>query len=110
MKFWDASAIVPLLVAEGSTRWLQALGETDPTMLVWLGSPIECVSALARLERDGALSTRRRFTVGAEDFPKVNERMQARGCRSFFFRWAVFLTPSANSWYSFASPLGSPPP
>jgi predicted nucleic acid-binding protein len=56
VRFWDASAIVPLLVAEPSTRDLQALAAKDPGMLVWWGSEIECVSALARLERDGALS------------------------------------------------------
>lgn len=55
MKFWDASAIVPLLVAEQSTRALQAICSKDSTMLVWWGSEVECVSALARLERDGAL-------------------------------------------------------
>lgn len=55
MRFWDASAIVPLLVAEASTRRLQALAAKDPAMLVWWGSEVECVSALARLERDGAL-------------------------------------------------------
>ena len=58
MKFWDASAIVPLLVAEGSTRRLQALAAKDSAMLVWWGSAVECVSALARLERDGALNAR----------------------------------------------------
>jgi uncharacterized protein len=56
VRFWDASAIVPLLVAEPSTRRLQALAAKDSTMLVWWGSEVECVSALARLERDGALS------------------------------------------------------
>lgn len=56
MKFWDASAIVPLLIAEPASRRLQALAAKDPTMLVWWGSQIECVSALARLERDGALT------------------------------------------------------
>ena len=57
MKFWDASAIVPLLVAEESTRRLQALAAKDSAMLVWWGSAVECISALARLERDGALSS-----------------------------------------------------
>lgn len=56
MKFWDASAIVPLLVTEPSTRRLQALAAKDSAMLVWWGSEVECTSALARLERDGALS------------------------------------------------------
>jgi len=55
VKFWDASAIVPLLVAEPSTRRLQALVQRDSTMLVWWGSEVECVSALARLERDRLL-------------------------------------------------------
>ena len=55
MRFWDASAIVPLLVTEAATRRLQALAARDSGMLVWWGSEVECVSALARLERDGAL-------------------------------------------------------
>jgi predicted nucleic acid-binding protein len=58
MRFWDASAIVPLLVAERSTRRLQALAANDPAMLVWWASEIECVSALSRLERNGALTSR----------------------------------------------------
>ncbi len=58
MKFWDASAIVPLLVAEESTRRLQTLAAEDSAMLVWWGSTVECISALARLERDGALNVR----------------------------------------------------
>jgi uncharacterized protein len=53
--FWDASAIVPLLVAEASTRRLQRLAASDPEMLVWRGSEVECVSALSRLERIAAL-------------------------------------------------------
>ena len=55
MKFWDASAIVPLLVAESTTRSVQALARRDPDMLAWWGSRVECASALARLERDALL-------------------------------------------------------
>jgi uncharacterized protein len=55
VKFWDASAIVPLLVNEETTRRLQAVAAKDSAMLVWWGSAVECISALARLERDGAL-------------------------------------------------------
>jgi predicted nucleic acid-binding protein len=56
VRFWDASAIVPLLVAEPSTRRLQALAAEDSAILVWWGSEVECVSALARLEREGAFN------------------------------------------------------
>jgi len=55
VRFWDASAIVPLLIAEALTRRLQALAVKDPDMLVWWGSEVECVSGLARLERDATL-------------------------------------------------------
>ena len=55
MKFWDSSAIVPLLVEEPSTAFLIDLYSKDSVMLAWWGTDIECVSALARLERDSQL-------------------------------------------------------
>ena len=55
MKFWDASAIVPLVLAEPATKPMQALAAKDTAMLVWWGTDVECVSAIARLEREGAL-------------------------------------------------------
>jgi predicted nucleic acid-binding protein len=57
MKFWDASAVVPLLVSEAATEPMLSLARTDPTMLVWWGTQVECVSAIARLERDAALDS-----------------------------------------------------
>lgn len=69
MKFWDASAIVPLLVAEAATRQLQALGRRDPDMLVWWGSELECASALARLERAAALEA----NVAAHAFDRLKQ-------------------------------------
>ena len=35
MRFWDASAIVPLLIAEPTTETMQAIAGEDPAMLVW---------------------------------------------------------------------------
>ena len=55
MKFWDASAIVPLVITEPTTPTMQALAEKDPTMLVWWATEVECASAIARLEREGSL-------------------------------------------------------
>jgi uncharacterized protein len=55
MKFWDASAIVPLLLAEATTKPLQSLAAADSVMLVWWASEVECGSAIARLEREGSL-------------------------------------------------------
>jgi predicted nucleic acid-binding protein len=56
MKFWDSSALVPLCVDERATRPLLTIARTGGPMTVWWGSLVECDSALARLERDGALT------------------------------------------------------
>lgn len=55
VKFWDSSAVVPLLIAEAHTKALLALYQRDDTVIAWWGTEIECASALARLEREGHL-------------------------------------------------------
>ncbi len=55
MRFWDSSAIVPLLVDEAATAGATAAYRADPEVFVWWAATVECVSALARLEREGAL-------------------------------------------------------
>ena len=56
MRFWDSSAIVPLLVAEATSAAVMEAYEHDPEMIAWWATDAECVSALARLEREGSLS------------------------------------------------------
>ena len=53
MRFWDSSAIVPMLVIEETTPAAQALLAEDASMVVWWGTRLECASALARAERAG---------------------------------------------------------
>ena len=55
MRFWDTSAIVPLLADEGGTAAVTAEFERDPSMVVWWDTSVECVSAIARRERQGGL-------------------------------------------------------
>jgi uncharacterized protein len=55
VKFWDSSAIVPLIVTEAPRDALLDLLTQDPVMVVWWGTPVECTSAIARREREGAL-------------------------------------------------------
>ena len=55
MRFWDSYAIVPLLVRQPATKVLERLLNADSAMLVWWGTPVECVSALARIEREQSL-------------------------------------------------------
>lgn len=55
MKFWDSSALVPLLIVEPAREALLNLIDTDGELIVWWGSPVECVSAIARRERAGEM-------------------------------------------------------
>lgn len=58
MRFWDSSAIVPLLVEEGASAHFAAAYGLDPEMMVWWATDVECASALARRSRvqDGKLA------------------------------------------------------
>ena len=56
MRFWDSSAIVPLLVMESQRERVLSFLERDPVMLVWWATPVEVCSAIARYERSGDLS------------------------------------------------------
>ena len=55
MRFWDSSAIVPLLVEESASVATFKVYRSDPDVVVWWATMVECASALARLERDGAM-------------------------------------------------------
>lgn len=55
MKFWDTSALVPLLVDEPATQAVRILYGADPIVLVAWTTAIECASAIARAERDALL-------------------------------------------------------
>lgn len=57
MKYWDSSALVPLCVDEASSPRMHEIYRLDPIIVTWWGSEIECVSALARLERENALTS-----------------------------------------------------
>ena len=45
-----------MIVDEPARARLLDLLENDSSMIVWWGSPVECVSAIARREREGAMS------------------------------------------------------
>jgi uncharacterized protein len=56
VRFWDTSAILPLLVAETTSADVRALHDADPQMAVWWGTQVECASGISRLRREGVFS------------------------------------------------------
>jgi uncharacterized protein len=55
VRFWDTSAVVPLLVTEVTTPRVRRLLDGDPAVVVWWSTRTEAVSALARQRRAGVL-------------------------------------------------------
>lgn len=70
MKFWDTSALVPLLIRESSTDTVLQISGEDPEMAVWWGTETECLSALARREREKQLS-RHEVTIAERDLTNL---------------------------------------
>ncbi len=57
MKFWDASAVIPLFLEEPETPRMLDIAGLDGGMIVWWGTVVECRSAVARLRREAILTT-----------------------------------------------------
>jgi len=56
VRFWDASAIVPLCVEQPLSVAVDHERARDPEMIVWWATAVECASGFARLEREGVLA------------------------------------------------------
>lgn len=56
MRFWDASALVPLCVTMPRTAVTRKLLERDRDIALWWGTPVECASAFARQRREARAS------------------------------------------------------
>jgi uncharacterized protein len=57
VRFWDTSALVPLLVREPNSGSVERELREDTLVAVAWTTEIECSSALARLRREGALDS-----------------------------------------------------
>jgi uncharacterized protein len=78
---------VPLLVQQSASDQLRRVAESDPAVVTWWATPVECASAIARLQRQRQLSpagaaaaiTRLRSSVSVwtELWPSDDVREQA---------------------------------
>src|SRR5262245_30831297 len=72
MRFWDSSAVVPLVCREEQSsrcrRWLQV----DPVIIVWAFTVAEVLSALCRKRREGRLESRS-FAVAKTRLHKLEQ-------------------------------------
>lgn len=57
MRFWDSSAIVPLVSPEAASGQCRNWLHEDGALLVWALTATEVISALTRRRREGALES-----------------------------------------------------
>jgi predicted nucleic acid-binding protein len=80
VRFWDTSALLPLFVDEPSTESCRELLRADPFIIVWEGTGVEMLSALARYQRHSS---------GMDDvWPAVRHEMLRR--------WRMWMR--VNDW------------
>lgn len=68
MRFWDSSAVIPILLNEPRSEKIKNFLAEDQHMVVWWATIIECWSAISRLCREGYLTD--------EDENRVREILQ----------------------------------
>lgn len=72
MRYWDTSAILPLVADEPARDRLLELYEEDSQIVAWWATPAELASAVARREREGTISAK-----DAEAALKATKRLAA---------------------------------
>jgi predicted nucleic acid-binding protein len=56
MRYWDSSALLPLLVEQTASTRSSELLDADAAVVTWWGSAVECASAISRLERQALMT------------------------------------------------------
>jgi uncharacterized protein len=57
MRFWDSSALAPLIVEEATTPTALEWLKEDPEIVIWGLTRLELVSAVERRVREGSIAT-----------------------------------------------------
>ena len=84
MRYWDASALVPLAVAEPRSALVRAWLSDDDHIVTWAWTRTEITSAIERRTRNGTLSReQRRETLGrfdalAESWDEITDVLAVR--------------------------------
>jgi predicted nucleic acid-binding protein len=78
VRFWDTSAIIPLLSDEDTTDTMKVLLGYDPRIVIWAFTPIEVASALWRKQRArrddvSRVAAERRLAALAATWTYVND-------------------------------------
>lgn len=117
MRFWDSSAIVPLVVQQSSSRRVEQWVAEDGEVVTWTLTPVEVVSALRRLVREDEVTEAAareaeqlmtdlvRHTHVVADVERV-KTLACRALRLHALRWADALQLAAALAWADGHPGG----
>ena len=63
MRYWDASALVPLIVSEPTSGRMRSCLAEDSEIVTWAWTRVEIISAVERRTREGSLTRSQRREV-----------------------------------------------
>ena len=84
MRYWDASALVPLVISEPSSESVRAWLSDDEGIVTWAWTRVEITSAVERRARQGQLSRAQRraaldrFEALGESWDEVTDVLAVR--------------------------------
>ena len=84
MRYWDASALVPLIVAEPDSESVRTWLSEDDHIVTWVWTRTEIIGAIERRAREGSLSRLQRrdvlerFNAFADSWDEVTEVLAVR--------------------------------
>ena len=84
MRYWDASALVPLVVAESDSESARTWLSEDDHIVTWVWTRTEIIGAIERRAREGSLSRLQRrdvlerFNAFAASWDEVTEVLAVR--------------------------------
>lgn len=84
MRYWDASALVPLIVAEPDSESVRTWLSEDDHIVTWVWTCTEIIGAIERRAREGSLSRLQRrdvlerFNAFADSWDEVTEVLAVR--------------------------------
>jgi hypothetical protein len=112
VKYWDTSALVPLIIDQESSDVVEKIADSDSDKSFWWGARVECSSALARLERESVPQKKisRAFQDLEEIFTAGSEIQPSEPLRDTAIRFLRVHPPRATPppWNSSAWMPGLP--
>ena len=102
MRYWDASALVPLIVSEPTSATVRSRLDEDNEIVTWLWTRVEIIGAVERRTREGSLTRQqrrevlKRLNAFADTWDEVTEMLAVRSRAALLLARHPLRAPDAG--------------